>query len=769
MKFGIGQSVARKEDARFLTGRARYVADIERPRMLHAVVLRAPVAHGRLNGIETEAAKAAPGVAAVLTGADCAADGIGGLSCHTLFPGMHQVKSAPPMPALATDRLTHVGAPVALILADSLAAARDAAELVELDYEELDPVLTPAAAMAEGAPVLHAGAEDNLAFTVALGDAGATEAALAAAAHVTRLELHNNRLSANAIEMRATLAEWDRRDGRLTVHTSTQNPHSVKSDVAGALGLPETQVRVLAPDVGGGFGMKGAVYPEDVLVAWAAKRLERPVLWQADRAESLLSDYHGRDQTVTAELGFDGDGRIAALRVTMDYNQGAHLASGGGVAAMFASTLATGCYDIPVAHTYARGVYTNTAPTQPYRGAGRPEASYLIERLMDKAAAELGEDRVALRRKNLISAGAMPYKTPLLYTIDGGDYAAVLDRALAAADWDGAAARKAAAETKGRRRGIGLAVHMENAGLANEGAEIRFDPSGGVTVLAGTFSHGQGHETVYAQMVSDWLGVPFETVRVVQGDTDAVSFGRGTVASRSMINGGGAIRGAADEVIEKGKAMAAHLMEVSPADVEFAEGTFSVAGTDKAMPIRQIAALSFKPIFPPELGMGLHGQHDFLLQGFAFPNGCQICEVEVDPETGVVELVQLTSVDDVGTVVNPMLLEGQIVGGIAQGMGQALMEDVAYDGETGQLLSGSFMDYAMPRAGDVPPVRFEVLSTDTQSNPLGAKGAGEAGTVGATPVVMSAVLDALAPLGVRELALPASPQRVWAAIRAAEG
>ncbi|RMH49103.1 MAG: xanthine dehydrogenase family protein molybdopterin-binding subunit [Alphaproteobacteria bacterium] len=769
MKFGIGQSVPRIEDPRFLTGRGRYVADIAPPGLLHAEILRAPVAHGRLVRLDAARARAMPGVVAVLTAAEAAADRVGGLACHTLFPGLHRVRHAPAMPVLAAERILHPGMALAVVVARTRAQARDAAEAIEVGIEDLDPVLTPAAAMAPDAPVLHEGAADNLAFEIEMGDAAATEAAIAAAAHVTRLAIHNNRVSANALEPRATLAEPDLREGRIVVHASTQAPHSVRAEIAAALSLPQTAIRVIAPDVGGGFGMKGAVYPEDVLVASAARRTGRPVLWQASRGESLIADYHGRDEWAEAELAFDAEGRITALRLRVDYNQGAFLASGGGVSAMFAAALATGCYRVPVAHALARGIYTNTAPTQPYRGAGRPEASYLIERLMDRAARELGIDRVELRRRNLIPAEAMPFRTPLIYTIDGGDYRAVLDRALELADWQSAPARKAAARRAGLWRGIGLALHMENAGLVNEAAEIRFDQGGGVTVLVGTFSHGQGHETVYRQMVSDWLGVPFEAIRILQGDTDAVAFGRGTVASRSMINGGGALKVAADRVIEKGRAIAAHLMEVSPADITFEAGSFRVAGTDRAMPIAKVAAMSFLPILPPELGLGLSGQGDFLLQGFTFPNGCQVAEVEIDPETGRTRIVSLVSVDDVGTVINPMLLEGQLVGGIAQGIGQALMEDVVFDPGSGQLLTGSFMDYAMPRASDIPPVSVTTLSTPTPTNPLGVKGAGEAGTVGATPAVISAVLDALAECGVDDIALPATPARIWQAIRAARG
>lgn len=767
MKFGIGQSVLRKEDRRFITGSARYVEDILDQRALHVAFVRSPLSHARIISVNAQPALCVAGVQAVLTGSDYQNDKIGGLACHTLFPGVHDVADVIPTPALSADKVRYVGAPVAVVVADSRQLANEAAELVEVEYQELDAVLTPRDATAEGAPILWATVPDNIAFRVAMGNAQATRDAIEQAAHVTRLALHNNRLSANSMEMRGAHANFDTGQDRLIFHASTQAPHTIRGDIARCLNLPVNAVQVIAPDVGGGFGMKGGVYPEDILVGWAAMRLKHPVRWQADRSESLLSDYHGRDQHVEAELALDDSGKILALQVHSDYNTGAHLSAGAGVSPLFASTLATGCYHVPVAHVTSCGVYTNTSPTQPYRGAGRPEASYLIERLMDKAAREMGLSRVEIRRRNLIREDQMPYQTPLVYKIDTGDYAAVLDRVLERANWSGAADRKEVAMKQGKLRGIGLSLHMENAGLANETAQIRFDPSGGVIIVSGAFSHGQGHETVFAQMVSEWLGVPFDQIRFIQGDTDAVPFGRGTIASRSMVNAGGALRVAADRVIEKARAIAAHLMEVASDDLVFEEGNFTVTGTDKKMSIQQIAQMSFKPVLPPDLGLGLSAEGDFLLQGFTFPNGCQIAEVEIDPQTGKTRIVSLESVDDVGTVINPMLLEGQLIGGIVQGIGQALMEDVVYEKSTGQLLTGSFMDYAMPRADDLPDMAIESLPTPTSTNPLGVKGAGEAGTVGATPVIISAILDALAPLGVEDIALPATPERVWRAIQSA--
>ncbi|MEP1207232.1 MAG: xanthine dehydrogenase family protein molybdopterin-binding subunit [Rhizobiaceae bacterium] len=764
MKFGIGQSVLRTEDQRFITGQGQYVEDAVHPHALHAAFVRSPMAHARIISIDSTAATTAPDVVTVLTGADYLAAGIGGLSCHTILPNMHRPNKIVPTPALATDTVRYVGAPVAVVLAESRQAALDAAELVEVDYDELDVVLTTQEALSDEAPVLWESVPDNVAFRIELGDAAATSQAIAGADHVVKLSLHNNRLSANSMEMRGAVAEYDRRENRLIYHASTQVPHSIRTDMARILGLPESSIRVVAPDVGGGFGMKGGVYAEDAVIGWAALRLQRTVRWHASRSESLMSDYHGRDQDVDAVMALDQSGRIVALDVHSRYNTGAHLSPGGGVSPMFAATLATGCYRVPVAHALSEAVYTNTSPTQPYRGAGRPEASYMIERLIDKAAAQLGVDRAEIRRLNLVTEQEMPYKTPLLYTVDSGNYGAVLERALEAADWQGVDKRKKKSKRAGKLRGIGLALHMENSGLANEAAEIRFDPAGGVTVLPGTFSHGQGHETIFAQMVSQWLGVPFESVRVLQGDTDKVTFGRGTVASRSIVNGGGAMKAAADRVIEKARAIASHLMEVAGEDLVFEQGHFTVAGTDKKMPIQQIAQLSYKPILPPHLGLGLNGQGDFLLQGFTFPNGCQVVEVEIDPDTGTTEVIRLVSIDDVGTVINPLLLEGQLVGGIVQGIGQALLEDLAYDADSGQLLTGSFMDYTMPRADDVPEISIECLPTPTKTNPLGAKGAGEAGTVGATPAVISAVLDALSEFNIVDIELPATPERIWSAI-----
>ena len=755
MTHGIGQPVRRTEDRRFLTGRGRFVDDFVLPRMAHGAVLRSPYAHAGIAAIDAAAARAAPGVLAVLTGAEYRADGLGSIPCYSIDDA---ILAAParrrPTPAIALDAARHVGAPVAFVVAETRDRALDAAELVSIDYEELPAAVLP------GSP------EDDC-FTVEMGDPAAAEIAFASARHVVRLALHNNRITAVPMEPRGAVGEYDAADNRYRLHLSCQNPHRVRQFLAqGVFGIPENRLSVVARDVGGGFGMKGGVFPEEALVLWAARRLDRPVKWIAERSESLASDTHARDQRATAEMALDGDGRILGLRVDADYNLGAHLAAGAGISPVHSTTLYSGVYAIPAIRARTRAAYTNTAWTSPYRGAGRPEATYVLERLVEKAARETGIDAIALRRRNFIAPDAMPYKTALTLEYDSGAFEDVMDAALALADWDGFAARRAETEARGLLRGRGIACFLESAAMSNERMEIRFDASGSVTVLAGTFGHGQGHETVYAQMVSEWLGVEFASIRLVQGDTDTVSVGRGTFGSRSMTVGGSALRLAADRIVERGREIAAYLLEAAPDDIAFRAGAFAVAGTDRAVGIVDVAKAAYAPFgFPAELGLGLEGVGDYAAGGGNFPNGCQVAEVEVDPETGAVDLVRLSAVDDVGRAVNPLLLDGQIHGGIAQGAGQALMEDVAYERGTGQLLTGSLMDYALPRADDLPFFALAARNAPTASNPLGVKGAGESGTVGAAPAVMHAILDALAPLGVDDIAMPATPERVWRAIR----
>ena len=769
-KFGVGQPVPRSEDPRFLTGRGRYVADLALPRQAHGCVLRSPHAHARLRRIDTAAASAAPGVLAVLTGADMAAEKLGGIPVVVTpvawgGPPGHQ----PLHPVLARDLVRHVGDPVAFIVAETPHQARDAAELIEIDYEALPAVAATGAASAPGAPLVWDDAPDNVAYAMERGSKAATDAAFARAAHVTRLSLVNNRLSANALEPRAALGEYEAWSGRFTLHTSSQGPHKLRPLLARAVfRRPDRDFRIVCPDVGGGFGMKGGVYPEDVLVLWAARRLGRPVKWVAERAESLASDTHGRDAVSEAELALDQDGRFLGLRVRTDHALGAYLSFSSAVPAALGSLAYVNVYDIPAVHVALRGLFTHTVWTGPYRGAGKPESVYVIERLIDRAAREMKLDPAELRRRNFIAPEKLPFKTPLNLVYDSGRFAEVMEKALDVADWRGFAARRALSEQAGRRRGIGLAYFIEIAAPFNDRMEIRFDEAGAVTVLAGTHSHGQGHETVYAQMVSDWLGVPFETIRVLQGDTDLVGYGRGTYGSRSMAIGGSALKQAADLIVEKARSMAAHLLETAPVDLSFAEGKFTVSGTDRSIALVEIARRAHAPVgWPAQLGIGLEAVGGFSPTAPNFPNGAHVCEVEIDVETGKVAIPRYTAVDDSGTIINPLLFEGQIHGGIAQGIGQALLENVAYDAESGQLLSATFLDYGMPRADDMPCFDLAEHGDPCRTNPLGVKGAGESGTVGAPPAVINAILDALAGDGVTDMQMPATPERVWQAIRAA--
>ena len=767
-RFGIGQPVPRTEDPRFLTGRGHYVADIDLPRQAYAVFLYAPHAHAKIHGIDTREAAQLPGVFAVLTGRDWAADGLG-----TLDPeGMPEDMGGPPghrthRPPLAIDRVRYVGERVAVVVAASEDRARDAAERIEVDYEALPAVVRAEDAVKPGAPLVHDDIPGNVSVTMQLGNAGAVEPAFARAAHVARLSLKNNRITAFTMEPRGCLAAYDSGTGRWTLYTSTQHVHGIRSILAQQiLHVPENRIRVVARDVGGGFGMKGQLYVEEAVCAWAARRVGRPVKWIPSRTDGLLSDNEGRDQIIElAELALAADGRFLALRWTGMHNVGAYIEGAGAFPLMLSLRLGSTVYDIPAVSVTSRLVLTNTAPTVPYRGAGRPEAVYLMERLVDRAARDINIDPAELRRRNLIRA--FPYTTQTGYVYDSGNFPSALEKAQALGDWSGYAARAAASAAAGRRRGRGISYYTDNTGIFNERMELRFDPSGEVTIVAGTLSHGQGHETAFAQMVRDWLGVPENQIRFMQADTDEVAIGRGTYGSRSMMNGGNALRAAADEVIAKGKRFAAHFLEADAADIVFENGSFTIAGTDRAMPLQQVAQMSFIPIgLPAELGVGLQGAGAAPGDVPSFPNGCHICEVEVDPETGAVAIDRYTVVDDIGTVVNPLLAKGQIMGGVAQGAGQALTEDFVYDPDGGQLLTGSLLDYALPRADNLPGFRIDFSPVPSLSNPLGIKGVGEGGTVASTPTVMNAILDALAPLGVTDLAMPATPERVWRAIHA---
>ncbi len=769
-KFGIGQPVPRVEDPRFITGRGRYVDDIELPRQCHGVLVMSPHAHAHIKRIDSERAKAAPGVLAVLTGADVLADKLGGL--------------APPMPEdmggpkgfrtlraiLVTDKVRAVGDRVAFVVAESLAQARDAAELLDIEYETLPAVTDVEDAVKPGAPVVWDGAPNNVSFTLMMGNKDATEAAFAAAKHVVTLKLRNNRITANSIEPRAAIGQYHPGSESYTLYSTSQNPHGTRSAVAGqVLKIPETKLRVLSPDVGGGFGMKAGGYPEDALVVWASRKVGgRPVKWTSTRAEALLGDSQGRDQVVTGELALDEAGRILGLRVNALHNMGSHVFGAAMVVPLFALRLAPGVYQIPAVHVVGRAVLTNTIPLAPYRGAGRPEATYLIEQLLDRAARVIGIDAVEIRRRNFIPAAAMPHKLGTGFTTyDSGDFVHVMDECLKLADWSGFARRAAESKNRGKLRGRGVGYFLEEAAVFNERMVLRFDPSGMLTILAGTHSHGQGHETVYAQMVSEWLGVPFENIRFVQGDTDAVPIGRGTYGSRSMHVGGNALKRAADAIIEKAKPMAAMMLEAAAGDIEFKDGAFRIVGTDRALPLTAVAQAFYRPaMLPPQFDVGLEASGTFAAEPPNYPNGCHVCEVEIDPETGLVTLDRYAAVDDVGRVMNRLLCEGQIHGGVAQGIGQALMERIVFD-ESGQLVTGSFQDYAMPRADDLPEFSSELTEVPAKTNPLGVKGAGEAGATGAPPAVIGAVLDALKPLGIDHLDMPATPDRVWAAIHTA--
>jgi aerobic carbon-monoxide dehydrogenase large subunit len=776
-RFGIGQPVRRVEDQRFLTGRARFVDDIQLPHMLHGAVVMSPHAHALIRKISSEEALKMPGVHLVLTGEDAKKDGLGGIPPLFMPEDMGGPKGHRTFrPLLEPAKARYVGDRIAFVVADSPELARLAAEKVEVDYEPLPAVVNVADAAKDGAPkVWDDNAAGNLAFPLMMGNKDATDKAFAAAKHTVSVRLYNNRISANAMEPRACIG--DCQNEAFTLYTSTQNPHGIRSILCAAVfKFPENKLRVVAPDVGGGFGMKGDTYPEDGLVLWASRKLGRPVKWVATRTESLLGDNHGRDQLISAEMALDESGRILALRAQALHSVGAYVTNAGVVPVLCALRNIPNVYVVPAMLVTSKATFTHTTPLGPYRGAGRPEASYVIERLMDDAARKLNMDPVELRRRNYIPPSAMPYNTtanwtvgaPVGWTYDSGEFARLTDRALEISDWKGFEARKKTSQGKGKLRGRSLIYYLEDSGVFNERMELRFDPSGTVTIVAGTHNHGQGHATTYAQLVTDWLGVPFESIRLVQGDTDAVAFGRGTYASRSAMLGGSALKGAADAIIEKAKPMAAFLMEASQQDLEFVEGAFRVVGTDKKMPLTDVARAFYRPAGPTtKFGTGLDASGSSNAPP-TFPNGCHVCELEIDPETGVVEIDRYAVVDDVGRVINPMICHGQIEGALAQGIGQAVMENIAFDAESGQMLSASFMDYAMPRAADLPPhYEMDFIDVPAKTNPLGVKGVGEAGCVGAPPVVMNAIIDALSVYKISHLDMPATPHRVWSAIQKA--
>jgi carbon-monoxide dehydrogenase large subunit len=777
-RYGIGQPVRRVEDQRFLTGRSRFVDDIQLPHMLHGAVVMSPHAHARIKSIDVSAAMKSEGVHLVLTGADAKKDNLGGIPPLFMPEDMGGPKGYRTFrPLLEPAKARYVGDRIAFVVADTPELARIAAEKVEIDWEPLPAVVNVEDAAKEGAPkVWDDNAAGNLAFPLMMGNKETTEAAFAKAKHTASVRLYNNRITANAMEPRACIGDFA--NDSFTLYTSSQNPHGVRSILSGPVfHMPEIKLRVVAPDVGGGFGMKGDIYPEDGLVLWAARKLGRPVKWVATRTESMLGDNHGRDQLISAEMALDDNGKILGIRAQALHAVGAYVTNAGVVPVLCALRNIPNVYVVPAMLVAAKATFTHTTPLGPYRGAGRPEASYVIERLMDEAARKVNIDPVELRRRNFIPPSAMPYNTTAGWTVgaavgwtyDSGDFARLTDRAVELADWAGFPARKKQSEAKGRLRGRSLIYYLEDSGVFNERMELRFDPSGMVTIVAGTHSHGQGHATTYAQLVSDWLGIAFENIRLVQGDTDAVAFGRGTYASRSAMLGGSALKGAADAIIEKAKGMAAHLMEASPKDIEFQAGKFTVVGTDRSIPLTDVAKAFYRPVGPTtKFGTGLDASGSSAAPP-TFPNGCHACELEIDPETGEVFIDRYAVVDDVGRVINPMICHGQIEGALAQGIGQALMENVAFDRESGQMLSASFNDYAMPRAADLPPhYELDFIDVPAKTNPIGVKGVGEAGCVGAPPAVMNAILDALRPRGVTHLDMPATPRRVWEALQQAK-
>ena len=777
---GIGAAVRRKEDHRFITGTGHYTADINRPGQVFAYFVRSPHAHAAIKSIDIKAAAQMPGVHAVLTGAELAADKIGNLVCGWMI---HSKDGSPmkmaPHPALAHGKACHVGDPVAVVIAQTLAQARDAAEKVAVDYAVLPAVADPAAAQKSGAPQIHDVAPHNTIYQWQLGDAHAVEAAFRSAKHVTRLELVNNRLVPNAVEPRAAIGEYDPGTEAFTLWNTTQNPHVARLVISAFVGMaPEHKLRVIAPDVGGGFGSKIFIYPEEVVALWAAKRVGRPVKWVADRSEAFLADAHGRDHVTHAELAFDADGKILALRAKTIANLGAYMSTfSSSVPTYLYATLLSGQYEIPHICCEVDAVYTNTVPVDAYRGAGRPEATFVVERLVEVGARELGLDVAELRRRNFINK--FPHQTPVIMAYDTGDYAASLKKALELADYHGFAKRKRESARHGKLRGIGLSTYIEACGIAPsqavgslgcgvglwESAEVRVNPTGSVEVLTGCHAHGQGHETTFAQLVSERLGLAIENISVVHGDTDKVQFGMGTYGSRSGAVGMSALAKALDKIEAKAKKVAAHLLEAAEADIEFKDGKFSIAGTDKTAAWGDVALNAYiaHKFSGQELEPGLKEGAFYDPTNFTFPAGCHVCEVEVDPDTGNTEIVAWTAVDDFGVVVNPMIVEGQVHGGIAQGVGQALCEGAVYD-KDGQLLTGSLMDYCMPRADHLPSLKVDTTVTRCPSNPLGIKGCGEAGAIAAPAAVINAITHAI---GTEDIAMPATPAVVWAALQKA--
>jgi len=774
-QFAVGQAVPRVEDARLLTGRGRYTDDIHLEGEAVGHVLRSPHAHAEILAIETGQAAAAPGVLGVFTAADLTADGIGDIRCLTPMTGKGGSKTImPPHPVLARGRVRHGGDPVAFVVAHSLEQAKDAAEMIQINYAELHALVDTAAALDPGAPRVWEQAPNNLSLDWELGDAAATDAAFSAAAHVTRLEFINNRVVVNSMEPRGALGVYDPAPGRFTLYSSSQGPHKLKTQlVRDIFKVDGERVRVVTNDVGGAFGMKNFLFAEHVLVLYAARALARPVRWCAERGESFLSDSQGRDHVTTAELALDSEGHILGLRATIVANMGAYLSNFGPfIPTACCLKMYSGQYKIPAIYGDVKCVFTNTVPVDAYRGAGRPEAAYMIERLIDVAARELGIPAVELRRRNFIQPRDLPYTTATGMTYDSCNFPALMEQALKRIDHAGLEDRRARAAAEGKLRGIGLACYAEECGgSGSEDARAILDPDGGVTFFVGTQDNGQGHETAFTQIAADTLGLAPEMIRIRQGDTDALEFGNGTGGSRSLRMGGGALTAAAHAAIARARRVASHLLEAAEADLEFADGAFTVVGTDRRVGLMEIAKATHGQgaALPGEVGEPIDEVARYTGAPMTYPNGCHACEVKIDRATGAVRIARYVIVDDFGTLVNPLLAAGQVYGGTVQGIGQALLEYTHYDSGSGQLLTGSFMDYCMPRADDVPTIDLTMVEDyPCTTNELGVKGAGEAGTIGASPAVINAIVDALGPFGVRHVDMPATPERIWRTMRDAE-
>ena len=765
-KFGIGQPVLRVEDPKLLRGQGHYTDDLNLPGQAYAVLVRSRYAHGKITKIETRAARAMPGVLAVYTAADLAAAGVNPIKCGMMVNG----RDGKPWkialrPLLAAEKVRFLGEAVACVVAQSRALAKDAAEAVEVEIEPLPAAASAAEALKPGASQIHADIPGNIAVDYHWGNSEAVAAAFAKAAHVTKLTLVSNRIVVNPLEPRSALGQYDAASGKYTLRVCSQGVFGMKGGTANALGTTPDKVRVLTENVGGSFGMKSQVFPENCLVLFAAKQLGRPVKWTDERSDSFLSDHHGRDHVQTIEGAFDKDGNILAVRLTGTGNAGAYPIVPLPYTVNAVKNV-VGVYKTPLLEVNTKGVYTNSTPVGAYRGAGRPEGNYYMERLLDTAAAEMGIDKLELRRRNHIAVAAMPYKAPSDMNYDSGEFTAVLDAAIRNSDWSGFSKRKAESRTRGKVRGIGVGSYLEvTAPQGKEMGGIRFDADGGVTIVTGTLDYGQGHHAPFAQVLVSRLGIPFERIRLLQGDSDQLLFGGGTGGSRSIMSSGTALVKASEQVIERGKQIAAVVLEASPADIEFGKGRFTIVGTDRSIGILDLADRVRAGVNLPE---GVPASLDVNLVAetppSAFPNGCHVAEVELDPETGVIEVVKYSMVNDFGTIVNPLTVEGQAHGGVVQGIGQALMERTYYDGD-GQLLSGSYMDYALPRADNAPMFRVASHPVPATTNPLGVKGCGEAGCAGSLPSIMNAVLDALSNFGIKHIDMPATPERVWRAIQ----